>query len=227
MLITNDFALPEQGETTSMQAAAPPSALFEEYLVLTSDKKEQFTGAKQQMNMAMKEETTCNFKPPAGWREDRSQRGRGTDLGSFEVTEWHHLVARRAKIVHWDRGASFELTDDGAKNFQEYLKNDPGKQLKGEKAESDLAEVLGNGVYDNEGNFETVSLHTKIIDGKKVLVLEADWKEAQPPMRSYGVFIDTKGDGKHIDQVWFIAPAQRYAKLLPEAKRSIESIKLK
>lgn len=228
MLITNDFALPEQKETTSMQAA-PPSALFDEYFTLATDKKELFTGAEKRMKTAMKEDTesSCSFNPPNGWREDRSQRGKESDVGSFAVTEWHHVIARRAKMVHWDRGANLELSEEAAKTFQDYLKNAPGKELKGQQSELDLAEVLGNGVYDNEGNFETVSLHTKLIDGKKALVLEANWNEAQPPMRSYGVFIDSKGDGKHIDQIWFIAPHQRYAKLLPEAKRSIDSIKLK
>jgi hypothetical protein len=71
--------------------------------------------------------------------------------------------------------------------------------------------------------FDLSSLHTSILRGEKILIAEGFWKLST--LDSYAVFIDSDENGDcRIDEIYYLAPREKFAAHLPEFRNTLDSI---
>ncbi|CAN5575910.1 hypothetical protein BH11CYA1_BH11CYA1_21030 [soil metagenome] len=148
-------------------------------------------------------------------------------IGAPMLTEYNPEGDRATKMCYWNRafGGTKESTETAA-NFTRVLSQEP-HHLNQQELKS-LQNLIGNGVYANTDSYEVLHAETKKIHGRTVLAVESAYKEnpSQPQgRRSYGVFINSDGSGRYVEQVYFAAPERTYNSNLKEAVDCINSIK--
>lgn len=148
-------------------------------------------------------------------------------IGAPMMTEYNPEGDPATKMCYWNRafGGNKESTET-ATAFKRVLSQDP-HHLNQQELKS-LMPLIGNGVYANTDPFEVLHAETKKIHGRTVLAVESAYKDndSQPRgRRSYGVFINSDGSGRNVEQVYFTAPENAYKTNLKEAVDCIESIR--
>ncbi|MBP9093501.1 hypothetical protein KBI23_20950 [bacterium] len=148
-------------------------------------------------------------------------------IGAPMMTEYNPSGDLATKMCYWNRafGGAKENPETAAA-FNRVLSREP-HQLNQQELKS-LQHLIGNGVYANTDAFEILHAETRKIHGRTVLAVESVYKDnqSQPQgRRSYGVFINSDGSGRYVEQVYFTAPEQAYKTNLKEAVDCINSIK--
>ncbi|MFA7339942.1 MAG: hypothetical protein WC028_24405 [Candidatus Obscuribacterales bacterium] len=148
-------------------------------------------------------------------------------IGAPMMTEYNPSGDPATKMCYWNRAfGGAKESPDTAIAFNRVLSREP-HQLNQQELTS-LEHIIGNGVYANTDAFEILHAETRKIHGRTVLAVESAYKDnqSQPQGRhSYGVFINSDGTGRYIEQVYFTAPQEAYRANLKEAVDCINSIK--
>lgn len=105
-----------------------------------------------------------------------------------------------------------------AENFQKVLQK-PAHRLSAEEHES--IEVVIRDASEEE-YFDLAESRTEEINGNMVLVVEGFWKLSN--VDSMGIFIDCKGDGREVREIYYLAPKDKFARFLPQIKAALNSI---
>lgn len=153
---------------------------------------------------------------PVNWLERppvRLQSGAG-------LIEYHAPNDSDVRLNSYYRGN--RISDEGAKAFKKCLADPTHEIAKGSEELASLAEVLDG----KTRNFNVSKAFTDELNGKKVLIVEGSYKDAEHTT-SRTVFIDSDGSGSAIQELAYSAPGASYNAHLPEAEKSIKSIKWK
>ena len=70
--------------------------------------------------------------------------------------------------------------------------------------------------------FHHIMMATESINGKVVLKVEGTWIRQEWNM--YALYVDASGDGRAIQQIYFLAPKASYLRFIPGIKNSMKNI---
>ncbi|MBX9771317.1 MAG: hypothetical protein K2X29_08090 [Candidatus Obscuribacterales bacterium] len=99
------------------------------------------------------------------------------------------------------------------------LLNKPPHQLSTDEADS-IALILRNVADPDE--FETVSMHTEDLNGRRILVADGNWKKIS--LKARHLFIDADGDGRIVQEIYFLAPKSKFDQYYPVVMDTFNSV---
>lgn len=70
--------------------------------------------------------------------------------------------------------------------------------------------------------FTLTETHTQLLNGLMVYVVQGHWKLSE--VDSLGIFVDCDGDGKIIEEIYYLAPPDRFQMYLLEVRQALNSI---
>lgn len=122
------------------------------------------------------------------------------------------------ELALYDRG--FPIAQTEGDNFRAVLEKEP--HVLDQKEISTLNEqVLGSSVGDRSA-FDLKHAETKLINGKKVLTVEGDWKDGGK--KFFGCYIPKDDSFREIQEVYFEGAEPSFSKFRPEAEKAVSSI---
>lgn len=133
------------------------------------------------------------------------------------LVEYHPGDNNDVRLNSFYRGN--RIGDDAAKAFKHCLNETPHHIAKGSEELKSLTEVLG----DKANNFNIAKAFTDVLNGKKVLVVEGEYKNAEHTT-SKTVYVDSDGTGSAVQELSYSAPGALYKAHLTEAEKSMKSI---
>jgi microcompartment protein CcmK/EutM len=136
------------------------------------------------------------------------------------LVEYHPAGDNDVRLNSYFRGN--RISDDGAKAFTDCLNGAVHAIAKGSEELKSLSEVID----DKSGNFNISSAFTEVLNGKKVLVVEGAYKDAEHTT-SRSVYVDSDGTGSVVQEISYTAPGSIYKTHLPAAEKALKSIKWK
>ena len=206
-----------------------PSSQTEEHRSLFNRIFEKDRGAAMRDKHKVTEEGSIKrLEMPKHWQQAMPDLSNNKAMiGAPMMTEYNPIGDQTTKMCYWNRAFGGAKEDpETATAFKRVLSREP-HQLNREELKS-LHHLIGNGVYANTDAFEVLHAETRKIHGRTVLAVESAYQDNQSqPLgrRSYGVFINSDGSGRYVEQVYFTAPEQAYKTNLKEAVDCINSIK--
>lgn len=144
------------------------------------------------------------------------------------ASQWATSVSSRDFTPPGDPSATLSLyfrgtlvSEAAASSFQQILQDLP-HSLSSEEVNS-ISSVLST-IADQDA-FEKRSIQTAEIAGRRVLIIDGEWKTSQTEF--HGLMIDADGSGREIQEVFFEASAIGFAKYINEVAQSIRTIEWK
>lgn len=133
------------------------------------------------------------------------------------LDEYHPAGNNDVRLNSFYRGQ--RISFDAAKAFKDCLSNAPHQIAKGSDELTSLSEVLN----DRSRNFNVTQVYTEILNGKKVLIVEGAYKDAEHTT-SKTIYVDSDGTGSAIQEISYTAPGALYKAHLPAAENALKSI---
>jgi hypothetical protein len=155
---------------------------------------------------------------PKGW--DQTFTEPHTGIGNRAYNEVRLHSDKSVAMSFFYRGDSLR-DENQARSFQEILRGQP--HMLTPKEISSIPEVLQDKA--KQSDFAILSARTQNISGKNVLIVEGRYKALQQD--SYHMYIDSDGSGRHVQEVFYQAPKDKFASHLRAAKESLNSIRWK
>ncbi len=152
---------------------------------------------------------------PHGWVEGAPYQFRG-GVGTRSFREVHPIDAPQAMLSFYYRG--LPVSQEWGDVFHAMLAKPPHTLT--EKEIQSLGDTLRDKI--NPDDFLTYYAKTEDYNGKVVLCIEGRYKEVQEDV--FEIFVDASGDGRSIQEIYFQAPKDSFAKHAKAAKESIRSI---
>lgn len=152
---------------------------------------------------------------PYGWVEGAPYQFRG-GIGTRSFREVHPIDAPQAMLTFFYRG--LPVSQECGDVFRAMLANPPHTLT--EKEIRSLGDALRDKI--NPDDFLIYYAKTEDYNGKVVLCIEGRYKEVQEDV--FEIFVDASGDGRAIQEIYFQAPKDSFAKYAKAAKESIRSI---
>jgi len=152
-----------------------------------------------------------DMQVPEGWSRTEQNN---VDLSSMIIfTPSDDL---EVQLGFYYRGTPISVRDGQA--FRALLQTD-----KGSLAQDDLAGIR-NVLADiaDDSRFHIFSAGTSTFNGRRVLVVQGRWQANQ--YESFEMFIDAGKDGTVVQQIYFVAPPDKFDALLPSIKECLDSI---
>ena len=150
---------------------------------------------------------------PDGWVEIEVKRH------DFEQASLKEFEKNGGHVCFFHRG--LPTSESAARTFVQVLSQAPHHLGAGEIA--GLSETLSDTADEDE--FKILDARTEDWNDRRVLVIEGRWQKDKLDMIKF--FIDARGDGSVVQEIYFFASASTYAALLPEIKAALRSIKWK
>jgi hypothetical protein len=150
---------------------------------------------------------------PEGWIEVEVKRH------DFEQASLKEFEKNNGHLCFYFRG--LPTNESAARAFEQVL-SEASHHLVAREI-SDLSETLGDTADDTE--FKILDARTEDWNNKRLLVIEGRWLKDKLDMIKF--FIDARGDGAIVQEIYFFGPASTYAGLLPEIKTALRAIKWK
>lgn len=150
---------------------------------------------------------------PHGWEASRSQDG---VVGSSTYKDFCPPDNKEVKMAFFFRGRP--VSEYAATTFHTLLAKAPHILTPSEI--KSVGEILRD--RQDPADFSMLSAHTESLNGKMALVVEGRYKQIQQD--TYAVMIDADGTGKFVQEIYFQAPKDEYARRLKDARQSIKSI---
>ena len=132
------------------------------------------------------------------------------------LRKFHHPEDDRVQICLYYRG--LPVTAPSAESFANCLEKEPGT-ISQASLEA-LQEVLGPLALKDDFNIEHACLKT--LNGKKIMAVEGHWPGLD--LKSSNIFIDTKGDGAIIYELYYAAPGDCFDQHKEAAEAAFASI---
>lgn len=151
--------------------------------------------------------------PPA-WEKGPDYNNR-EHAGSYK--EFHPYGKTDCQLGFYYRGR--RTSETAGQNFKEVLEQESHELTPTEY--SSLEETLRDKARAED--FTVKNARTEEINGKRVLIVEGRYNKNQND--STHMFIDTDGTGTAVQEVFFQAPKEQYAKYAGAAKTAMESIR--
>jgi hypothetical protein len=170
-----------------------------------------------------KQESVSEMEPiskidvPQDWTKEVNEEGFGRTAKSVSFTA---PDSAGVELALYDRG--FPIAKSESENFRAVLDKDL-HTLDPAELGSLKEQVLGT-IGDGSA-FDIHHAETKMVNGKKVLAVEGDWKEGGK--RFYGIFIPKDESMRQIQEVYFEGMEPHFSQNRPQALKSMESIKWK
>jgi hypothetical protein len=155
---------------------------------------------------------------PKGWDEVVSEPFTGIGNRAYREVRLHG--DKDVALSFFYRGDSLR-DENQARSFHSILHQEP--HMLTQKEINSIPEVLQDKA--NTKDFGILSARTQNISGKNVLIVEGRYKALQQD--SYHMYIDTDDTGRHVQEVFYQAPKDRFAAHLRVAKESLNSIRWK
>lgn len=152
---------------------------------------------------------------PADWNKDVSESGFGDVSKSVSFSP---PDAVGSELSIYDRG--YPIAKSEAEKFKAVLDKEP-HVLDDNEIDGLSEQVLGTSVGDRSA-FDLKHAETKVINGKKVLTVEGDWKEGGK--KFYGMFVPKDENFRDIQEVFYEGTEPNFSKFRPEADKAISSI---
>lgn len=151
---------------------------------------------------------------PAGWEAgpDYSHRDH-----SYTYHEFHPQGQKDCQLGFYYRGR--RTSEVAGRNFNQIL-DAPAHELTPAEYSS-LGEVLRDKAKAED--FTVKSARTEDINGKRVLVVEGRYNVNQND--SFHVFVDSDNSGTAVQEVFFQAPKDKFAKYGADAEQSIRKVR--
>jgi len=149
---------------------------------------------------------------PEKW-EKRSPEDMPAGAG---LVEYHAPGVQDVRLNSFYRGRRINPTT--GKYFHDALQAVP-HELTGIELEN-LQEVFDD---KRSTNFDARSARTEEWNGRKVLILTGRYKS--DPIFGQTIYVDSDGTGTAVQELSFTAPEKLYERFLPDAQKSLKSIK--
>ncbi len=152
---------------------------------------------------------------PSDWVEGEPYLFKG-GIGTRSFREVHPIDAPQAMLSFYYRG--LPMSEQAGKTFHQLLASWP-RTLSVKEIES-VGDVLRD--KRNAEDFAIYYAQTEDWNGKMVLCVEGRYKEVQEDV--FEIFVDASGDGRVVQEIYFQAPKDSFAKFAKAAKESMRSI---
>ncbi len=152
---------------------------------------------------------------PKGWVGGAPYKFSG-GIGTRSFREVHPADAPNAMLCFYYRG--LPISADGGKAFHDLLQKPPHALTEDEL--KSLSEVLRDKARPED--FKVSSVRTQDWNGRRVLVVEGRYPGIQEDTTE--IFVDASGDGRAVQEIYYQAPTDVYAKYATAAKDSMKSI---
>lgn len=133
-----------------------------------------------------------------------------------EIVSFHSPEDSETKLSFYFRGKPIDSSS--ASNFQTLLSQPPHTL---DTNEISKIEVIIHNASEPE-YFDLKSANTDDLNGQRVLIVEGYWKLSD--VDSYGIFLDSEGGGKIIDEIYFLSPPSNFRQILPQIKSCLQTI---
>lgn len=153
---------------------------------------------------------------PRGWVEGKTVSG---GVGTRSWQEFHPPASPDANLCFYFRG--LPASQEGGAAFRAVL-DKPAHVLSQSEINS-LGEVLRG--KNDPTDFTAVMIRTEDLNGKKVLMVSGRLNRTQEDLHE--ILLDTRGDGKTVQEIYFQAPKDLYMKYIKDVKDSFKSIEWK
>ena len=151
---------------------------------------------------------------PAKWVEQPHQNN--DTRSPRTIRKFHHPEDDRIQLCLYYRG--LPVTAPTAESFANNLANEPGSIA--QNILEALQEVLGPLALQDDFNIELAAV--KMVNGRKVLAVEGHWPGLD--LKSSNIFIDAKGDGAIIYEIYYAAPSDCFDQHKETAEAAFASI---
>lgn len=159
-------------------------------------------------------EPISKMQVPSEWNKEVSD----SNFGDASKTVSFSPPDADTELSVYDRG--YPIAKSEGEKFRAVLEKDP-HVLDPHEISTLNEQVLGTTVGDRSA-FDLKHAETKIINGKKVLTVEGDWKEGGK--KFYGCFIPKDENFRDIQEVFYEGTEPHFSKFRPEADKAISSI---
>jgi len=149
--------------------------------------------------------------------EDWVKRGGLDSKAMSGLSEYHPAGHHDVKLNSFYRG--MRIGADAAQAFKECLEQAPHLIEKGSEELHGLTEILG----EKARNFNIGKAFTEVLNGKKVLVVEGSYKDAEHTT-SQTRYIDSDGTGSAVQELSYTAPGALFKAYKAAAEGAIKSI---
>ena len=153
---------------------------------------------------------------PPGWQEGTAQKPTG---GSSLFREFHPADNPEVRLCFYYRGR--RISEEAGQAFHSMLEQPP-HVLKPEELQP-LREVLREKL--NSKDFNLLFAKTEEMNGKRVLVVEGAYNNSQ--LKTRELFVDSDGTGTAVQEIYYQAPRNDYARFQPAALSALKSIRWK
>ena len=147
---------------------------------------------------------------PDDWLEEENKNE------YMEMQSFVHPSEKEVKMSFYYCGRP--LSARSAENLRNVLSK-PAHEL--DPAERESIEVVIGDASEPE-YFDLKSARTEDVKGVRVLIVEGFWKLSD--VNSYAAFVDSEEDGVRIDEIYYLAPADKFASFLPVMQNALASI---
>ncbi|GEM_PF-1400819 len=162
-------------------------------------------------------EPITKISVPKEWNKAVNEAGFGEMAKSVSFTP---PEGDGAELALYDRG--FPIAKSEGDKFRAVLEKEP-HVLDAKEIDSLTEQVLGT--IGDKSAFDIKNAETKIVNGKKVLAVEGDWKDGGK--KFYGCYIPKDENFRQIQEVYFEGTEPNFTQLKPQALKSISSIQWK
>ncbi len=154
----------------------------------------------------------AKFSLPAGWTAASAENSQWAQAGYSR--DFSPSDAPQAVLSIFHRGCSVPQ-----KSFHDFTQilEEPAHKLNSEELDS-IAQVLSK-LADDEA-FEIYNAEINVINGRKILAVDGSWKLSA--LLFHGIFI--KSDNQEVQEIFFEAAPQDFAKHINEVRQSIAQI---
>jgi len=153
---------------------------------------------------------------PPSWVEGKR---RDNVVVNSSLRQFHPPNSPGTAISLFYRGRP--VTAKTAQKFLETLKK-PAHELTGDEIK-DLSVILRN--KSAPGDFEVRRASTNDLNGRRVLWVEGRYREIQED--TCAIYLDTDGSGRCVQEIFFQAPPDQYARHVREVMAAFRSIRWK
>jgi len=216
-------------EPGDMPKPAEPSRLAQTRDEFGEPSREEIDRLKRQLNISPPLQTTANpemknhgqiseMSLPGAWVETGPYSFAG-GIGTRSFRGIHPPEHPKAILGFYYRG--LPVSEEAGDHFHTILAEPP--HVLGAAELESLSEVLRDKAWIVD--FAKSSARTENINGKQILVVEGRYLGIQED--SCHFFVDALGDGRVVQEIYYQAPKDIYARYLKEAQDSLKSIKWK
>lgn len=153
---------------------------------------------------------------PSNWKQKQTSDNLDTSVGNF--TAFQSDKNKDSLLCFYSRGGAMD--DAAAKAFTDLLSR-PVHQLT-EAELNNLKPILRERLPGE--NFAVTQANTQVIDGRKVLYVEG--RHTNADLNVAALYIDAKGDGRFVQEVYYQAQSRAYLADRPQAMEAFKSLRL-